>query len=159
MSRRLLALVRPLLAAALLLFAGTVAAHAHLAASAPADATVIAATPETVAFEYTEPVEVMFSQFGVHRFDVELPEDPDELTERDWQRLSAAAGLVVSAALDDDDEKGRVDTVVETGGPRADRIVMSLAEELEPGAYVAFWRVLSIDTHVTDGFITFVLKE
>lgn len=72
-------------------------------------------------------------------------------------RLDAAAEALVAEALpaqDDFGERLAVATRPEAGA--TDRVVLTLAEELQPGAYVVMWRVLSADGHSREGFLTFV---
>lgn len=58
-----------------------------------------------------------------------------------------------------DDMRQRVDA----GDGRVDEadrsvLTVSLPRALPPGSYVVKWRVLSIDTHVTEGEFTFTVK-
>lgn len=133
-------------------------AHAELASSEPSDRTVLAEAPTGARLSFTEPVEVPFSLFKVYRLEAELPGDLTALSERDWQRLSGLAGSLVSEVLTQrGDEEARSDEGVTNSERRSAEVTLALKEDLEPGTYVLMWRVLSIDSHITQGFVTFIV--
>ena len=131
-------------------------AHGDLVSSAPADRSVLEGSPEEAVLTFSEPVEVPFSTFKVYRLDVPLPEAaPDE---REWQRLGGLAGALVSEVLTSEEEsEARVDSGVQTSDRRSEEVALGLQEPLQPGVYVLMWRVLSIDTHIVQGFVTFIV--
>lgn len=49
----------------------------------------------------------------------------------------------------------RVDEGLANEERRSEQVVINLQEELSPGVYVVMWRILSIDTHATEGFFVF----
>lgn len=143
------------LAAALLvgLGAGSAVAHSDLARSVPADGERLSAPPQSVELVFTEPVEVALSVFKVYP----LPAPPDALA--DPMRLNGLAAELVSQVLGRrDDRDRRVDTGLQTGQGTAAAVTLGLKPDLQPGAYVVMWRVLSVDTHVTQGFTVFVYQ-
>jgi methionine-rich copper-binding protein CopC len=140
---------RTALAAALVLFlAGAAAGHAYLRAADPAEDSVVRAAPDSVKLSFTEPVEVRFSTFKVYR----LAADPGW----DQRRLNAAGGALVSDVLQKrGDEADRADDGVVTAARTSASIVLRLKGSLRPGSFVVMYRVLSIDTHTTQGFYVF----
>lgn len=145
---------RPRVLAALtaLLLAGAAFGHAQLSGSEPEANSTVAAPPEQVVLHFTEAVEVAFSVFKVYRLDAEA--DMEE--ENAWQRLNGLASLMVPDALAaKEDAPGRVDEGVQGGDARTAEVVIGLPDDLAPGVYVVMWRVLSVDTHTTQGFLLF----
>ncbi|MDR7422122.1 MAG: copper resistance protein CopC [Armatimonadota bacterium] len=128
--------------------AGTAAAHAYLRASSPAEDSTVTSVPSEVRLQFTEPVEVRFSIFKVYP----VPSEPGW----DRRRLNAAAGAIVSNVLRRTDDEGvRADDGLATTARTTNEVVIRLKPGLGPGAYVVMWRVLSIDTHTTQGFYVF----
>lgn len=147
--------MRRLLAVLLLPLLSLAAAHADLVSSEPAAGAVTVA-PERVVLHYSEPLETLFSVFKVYRLDAEV-----DLTAADaGPRLNGLAAALVSEVLDlrDDEGDARVDTGIESEGATVTELAILLQEDLPAGHYVAMWRVLSIDTHVTQGFIVFTVS-
>lgn len=137
------------LALVLLVAAGAyspVLGHAFLDTSDPAEDAVLTAMPEAVRLVFSEPVEVNASIFKVYP----LADDEDPL------RLKAAASQLVNDVLRTRrDEDRRADAGLAVDRAVADEIQILLKEDLPSGPYVIMWRVLSIDTHVTQGFFVF----
>jgi len=126
--------------------AGPVLAHATLQSSDPVPDAVLAAIPQAVRLQFTEPVEINASIFKVYPL----------ADEADSQRLKAAASQLVNEVLRArGDEDRRADAGVAADGVVAGQVQILLKEDLPPGPYVVMWRVLSIDTHVTQGFFVF----
>lgn len=70
--------------------------------------------------------------------------------------MDAAAKMFIPTVIDlTGDEDARADADVAATEDVAKSVTITLKEELAPGAYVAMFRVLSSDTHVVEGFITF----
>ncbi|ADI14008.1 copper resistance CopC family protein [Truepera radiovictrix] len=144
-------LFRVLLACAALL-GGAAHAHAYLEASTPAEGEVLSELPEAVTLRFTEPTEVNFSLYKVYPLEAEI----DLSAENAQQRLSALAGQLVSEVLEArDDDEARADTGVQADGRVSAEVTLPLKEGLQAPHYVVMWRVLSIDTHTTQGFFTF----
>ena len=121
-------------------------AHSALSSSDPADGAVLSAMPPAVRLKFSERVEVNTSIFKVYP----LADDEDP------GRLRAAASQLVNEVLRArQDEDRRADAGVVASGSVADEIQILLKEDLPPGPYVVMWRVLSVDTHVTQGFFVF----
>ncbi|HKX17868.1 MAG TPA: copper resistance CopC family protein [bacterium] len=123
-------------------------AHAFLNASVPnTDSTVTAPLTE-IKLTYSEPVEIRFSIFKVYK--IAAPAGSDART------LHAAADSLVAAnLLKRGDDAARSDAGVANTSRSSTDIVVRL-KDLEPGAYVLMWRVLSVDTHTTQGSFIFV---
>lgn len=135
-------------------------AHAYLDQASPDRDTVVTGPLSTVELSFTEPVEVPFSIFKVYR----LPDDGSpsaddlaNLSEDQWLDFRARASALVSQSLQlRGDEADRADQgLVETPFRPSDTISIQLGDRLDPGIYVVMWRVLSIDTHTTQGFYIF----
>jgi methionine-rich copper-binding protein CopC len=125
------------------------AAHAFLKSAEPGEDSKVAARPAEVRVAFTEPVELRFSIFKVYRIDM----DPGS----ELRRLNAAAGSLVSEVLQKrGDEDARADQGISNTSRTATDVAIKLRPNLTPGAYAVMWRVLSIDTHTTQGFYVFV---
>jgi methionine-rich copper-binding protein CopC len=138
------------LAAAVLVLIGIgpAAGHAYLKAADPAEDSVVRALPREVRLTFTEPLEIRFSILKVYRLDA--------APEWDRRRLNAAAGTLTSAVLQRrGDEADRADAGVTTAARTSAQIAVRLRPDLAPGPYVVMWRVLSVDTHTTQGFYVF----
>jgi len=149
--------MRRLLTLAVALGFGTAVAHADLVASEPEAGAVLAAAPSEVVLHYSEPLEVPFSIFKVYRLDAEVDPSADNAQ----ARLNGLAAELVNSVLelrDDADADDRVDTGLHTAGATVDEVTFELADDLPAGHYVVMWRVLSIDTHVTQGFFVFSVE-
>jgi methionine-rich copper-binding protein CopC len=138
-------------AAVLAVFAaGTAAGHAYLRSASPAEDSTVAAAPAVVRLLFTEPLEVRFSTFKVYP----VPAAPGW----DRRRLNAAAGAIVSNVLRRaGDEAERADDGLATTARTTTEVAIRLKPRLAAGAYVVMWRVLSIDTHTTQGFYVFTV--
>jgi methionine-rich copper-binding protein CopC len=70
--------------------------------------------------------------------------------------MDRAAEMLIPTVIDlSGDEAARADTGLAATQDMAKSVTINLKENLAPGAYVAMFRVLSEDTHVVEGFITF----
>jgi copper resistance protein C len=70
--------------------------------------------------------------------------------------LDAAAETLLAEVIDvQDDEDARADTGVSPSEGQSETVTLRLKEELEPGAYAVMWKVLSVDAHTIEGFLTF----
>jgi copper resistance protein C len=123
-------------------------AHAFLNASTPGADGVVGTAPKEVRLTYSEPAEIRFSIFKVYKIDT--------APGADMRALHAAAdGLVAAKLLRRGDEAARSDAGVANTTRTSADIVVRL-KDLDPGAYVLMWRVLSVDTHTTQGSFIFV---
>lgn len=144
--------MRSLLLTTALLLGGAVHAHAYLEASFPAEGEVLAVLPEAVTLTFTEPTEVTFSLYKVYP----LGADVDLNEENAAQRLNGLAAQLVSEVLEaQGDEDARADTGLEAEGRTSAVVTLPLKEGLSAPHFVVMWRVLSTDTHTTQGFFTF----
>ena len=155
--RRPAASARAWLLAALLLGAFSLAsAHAALDTSDPAADAVVDTPPSQVTLTFSEPLEVAFSLFGVHRLDAQLDMDEEDAA----QRLNGLAAPRVKAWLDSPDEDGSlVPLTVEPASGASAEVTLVFEEALAPGHYVVVWRVLSADTHPVEDFFTFTVLD
>lgn len=136
----------------LLLGVGSALAHAELKSVSPERDAVLGEAPGEVVLEFTEPAEVRFSTFKVYALDA----DVDLSAENATQRLNGLAGQLVGEVLTTREDTGaRVDTGVTPAGGQSESVTLALPEELPAGPYVVMWRVLSVDTHTTQGFYVF----
>jgi methionine-rich copper-binding protein CopC len=133
-----------------LVCAGAASAHAYLKVSEPGEDSTVGASPKEVRLVFTEPVETRFSIFKVYAVKAEPGWDQ--------RRLNAAAGALMSDVLARrGDEADRADDGLATTARTTPEIAVRLKGELKPGSYVVMWRVLSIDTHTTQGFYVFTI--
>lgn len=51
-----------------------------------------------------------------------------------------------------------MDAGLKTQARTAENVLIALKPDLGPGAYVVLWRVLSVDSHTTQGFFVFVVE-
>jgi len=133
-----------------LAFAGVGAAHSELESSTPAANATLQAAPPVTSLTFSEAVEVRFSTFKVYPLgaDTDLANTPEA--------QNGLAGALVSEVLETQgDDEARADTGVETAERTADTVTLPLKPDLPAGVYVVMWRVLSADTHTSQGFITF----
>ncbi len=131
---------------------GVVSAHAELVSASPAQGETVALAPTEVTLTFTEEVEVAFSTFKVYPLDVSL----DLTAENAELRLNGLASQLVSEVLmAQGDEDARDDIGITPSDGSSETLILTLKDGLEPGTYVVMWRVLSVDTHSTDGFYTF----
>jgi methionine-rich copper-binding protein CopC len=95
---------------------------------------------------------VRFSTFKVYPLGADLgPDAPDAEA-----RLNGLAGALAFEVLETQGDDGaRADTGVRTGERTAETVTLPLKEGLGAGVYVVMWRTLSVDTHTTQGFLTF----
>lgn len=150
--------VRGLLALLVLSFAVPAWAHAHLTASTPADGAVLGSAPASLQLGFTEPVQKRFSLFVV--LPLKVPAKAGEGAHEHSLRVHAlAAQLADKVMADKGKAKGRVDTGLAHPGGAAKQVTVELAKNLGAGTYVLVWRALSVDTHVTHGFVVFTVAS
>jgi copper resistance protein C len=125
-------------------------AHSYLKTSTPAEgATITALAP--VSLEFTENLETTFSFFKVYK----LANTGNLSDETERLKLNGQASILVNEVLTkQDDDLERADSSVLAEG-EASTITLELKEDLTPGIYAVMWRVLSVDTHTTQGFYLF----
>ena len=132
---------------------GVALAHADFASSEPASGTTITQQLEEVRLVFTEAVELDFSLFKVYELDVA---GVDLASQNSWQRLNGLASALVSDVLGNrEDGETRVDVGLANDERKSEEIVIALEEGIAAGYYVVMWRILSVDTHGTQGFYVF----
>lgn len=149
--------MRRLLLAALVAATVSVAgAHAHLAAASPAADSVVPGdeAPSVITLEFTEGVELGFSTVRLLRIEHEL----DVADPTFSMRLNALAAQVAREALA---ARGAVEGetlfALQPDKGTVESFELLLAAPLAPGSYVLAWRLLSVDTHIMEEFITFTV--
>jgi copper resistance protein C len=126
-------------------------AHANLESTSPEEGSTVT-NLEQVSVSFTEDVQVDFSFFKVYKLaDESGPKDSKEKL-----RLNGLAGQLLNDTITKQgDEAERADAGLITTEDTSRTIELAMRPDLEPGVYVLIWRVLSVDTHVTQGFILF----
>ena len=132
---------------------GVAQAHADFASSEPASGATITQPLEEIRLVFTEAVELDFSLFKVYELDVA---GVDLASQNSWQRLNGLAGALVTDVLGSrEDGEARVDAGLANDERKSEEIVIALEEGIAAGFYVVMWRILSVDTHGTQGFYVF----
>jgi copper resistance protein C len=135
----------------LLSLSGFAKAHSYLESSTPAENEAVM-TLAPIELTFTENVQVRFSFFKVYKL-----ADPGNLSDdKERLKLNGQAGTLVNEVLTKTgDEAERADTGMTTTEREAKVITLALKEDLTPGIYAVMWRLLSVDTHTTQGFYLF----
>ncbi len=134
---------------------GSTLAHADLENSTPTAGEVLEAAPAEVSLTFTEAAEVRFSTFKVYPLGADLG-SADLSTNSAEARLNGLAGQLVSEVLETQgDDDARADTGVSTPERTTETVTLPLKPALGAGVYVVMWRVLSVDSHTSQGFVTF----
>lgn len=135
---------------------GNALAHAALDSSDPADGSVLAAAPAAITLSFTEELEAGFSTFKLYRLANDLdPSDTDYAA-----KLEGLAQLLVDEVMESQapDERAVVSTLDPSSG-RTKTVQLTPEAALGAGTYVVMWRIVSVDTHVVEGFLTFTVGE
>lgn len=115
--------------------------HALLVDSVPAAGQAISGDTLQLELVFTEPMEIDFSVFELYPL-----QDGD--TELSLDNESHWMGYLQNSDLSD--------TLLEIDATSdAQNVQISWPNSLDPGEYVLVWRVLSIDTHVSNGWLRF----
>jgi copper resistance protein C len=133
------------------LLTGVVLAHSYLSDSSILANSILKAAPETLTLEFSEPLEIGFSSFKVYKLETKT-------TDGDKLKLEAQALTARVLALKNDLAK-RADAGLETTASEAALIKLKLKSTLKSGIYVVMYRVLSVDTHITQDFFTFRISS
>ncbi len=127
-------------------------AHSELESSNPAAGEVLQAAPTEVSLTFTEAAEVRFSTLKVYPLAADLDFSADDAE----ARLNGLAGQLVSEVLETQgDADARADTGLSTSERTTETVTLPLKPDIGPGVYVVMWRVLSVDSHTSQGFVTF----
>jgi methionine-rich copper-binding protein CopC len=139
-------------AALVLIWAGAATGHAYLKTADPLEDGTVGVPPKEVRLVFTEPIELRFSTFKIYPMRSEPGWDD--------RRLNGAAGALVSEVLrKTGDEAARADDGLITVARTSAEIGIRMKPDPRPGTYVVMWRVLSIDTHTTQGFYVFTYAQ
>jgi methionine-rich copper-binding protein CopC len=129
-------------------------AHSYLKTSTPAENETVTRL-ENIELTFTENVQVPFSFFKVYK----LADTGNLSDEKERLRLNGQAGLLINDVLTKtDDEAARADAGITTSENQTNVITLALKEDLSAGIYVVMWRVLSVDTHTTQGSFLFTYQ-
>jgi copper resistance protein C len=124
-------------------------AHAMIETSSPENGGVLENTQTELVITFSEPIETMFSVFELHTLDV--PADAEH------EVRASAANAAMAQVFNMDATSLRNIDMLNSG--QSATVTLSLPEVLEPGSYALMWRVLSIDSHSSQDFITFVVAD
>lgn len=144
--------MKPFLVLCIWLCMGGVLAHADEWTSLPKAGERLKKAPSTVSINFEEAVELGFSIFKVYPLDA----PPASLSNPTRLRV-LASNLVGQVLTLNNDAERRADSGVQTTARTSKSVVIGLRPNLKPGAYVVMWRVLSVDTHISQGHFTFTI--
>jgi copper resistance protein C len=133
------------------LLAGVVLAHSYLSNSSILANSILKTMPERLTLEFSEPLEIGFSSFKVYKLETKT-------TDGAKLKLEAQALVARVLALKNDLAK-RSDNGLETTASEAALVKLKLKPNLKSGIYVVMYRILSVDTHITQDFFTFSLSS
>lgn len=148
------------LAAATAITLGVALAHANIKSSIPKDGSSLSAMPKTVQLTFGEAVETKVSTFKIYWMDEklimkngkELPdEQADDIVEKFANKMTALK----------QDTTDRVDAGYSKGTmAQAKQVTLNVKPGTsKPGVYVVMWKLTSVDTHTTSGFMRFALEK
>lgn len=123
-------------------------AHSGLEKATPAENARVSA-PKQVTLTFSEPMELRFSTFKV--FPVNVSGDALKVN-------GAAGALKTKLLMAKNDAAQRADLGVGTKAGTSAVVTLPLKADLKSGAYVVMWKVLSVDTHTTDGYYVFYVR-
>jgi copper resistance protein C len=132
------------------LLAGVVLAHSYLSNSSILANSILKTMPDKLTLEFSEPLELGFSSFKIYK--LETKSTGEKL------KLEAQALVARVLALKNDLAK-RADAGLETTASEAAVVKLKLKPNQKSGIYVVMYRVLSVDTHITQDFFTFSLSS
>jgi copper resistance protein C len=132
------------------LLAGVVLAHSYLSNSSILANSILKTMPDKLTLEFSEPLELEFSSFKIYK--LETKSTGEKL------KLEAQALVARVLALKNDLAK-RADDGLETTASEAAVVKLKLKPNQKSGIYVVMYRVLSVDTHITQDFFTFSLSS
>ena len=127
--------------------AGAALAHSYLSNSSILANSILKTMPEHLTLEFSEPLELGFSSFKIYKLETKT-------TDGDKLKLEAQALMNRVLALKNDSTK-RADAGLETTASEAALVKLKLKANLKSGIYVVMYRVLSVDTHITQDFFMF----
>jgi copper resistance protein C len=132
------------------LLAGVGLAHSFLTSSSVLAGSILKTMPEKLMLEFSEPLEIRFSSFKVYKLE----------TKSTGEKLKLEAGALVNKVLAlKNDLAKRADDGLETTASEAALVKLKFKPNLKSGIYVVMYRVLSVDTHITQDFFTFSLSS
>jgi copper resistance protein C len=163
-------------------------AHSEFESSTPEDGAVLDVVPTEIVINFDKDIQPAFSIFKVYPLPADMiaeaataaeSEHSEEHSEgehsesethsegdvhgeesSEHSEMDEAAKLFIPTVIDlSGDEDARADMGLAATEDLAKSVTITLKEDLAPGAYVAMFRVLSGDTHIVEGFITFEIAE
>ena len=140
--------------------AGIALAHANIKSSIPKDGSTLSALPKTVQLTFGEAVETKVSSFKIYWMDEkaiqkngkELPDEAaDDIVEKFANKMLARKT----------DTADRVDAgYAPSTMAESKTVTLNVKPGItRPGVYVAMWKLTSVDTHTTSGFMRFALEK
>ncbi len=134
------------------LLTGAVLAHSYLTSSSILANSILKTMPDKLTLEFSEPLEVNFSTFKIYKLE-------NKNTDKNKLKLEVEAFITKVIPLKND-LLNRSDDGLITTAEQAATIKIKLKPKLKPGFYVVMYRVLSVDTHITQDYFRFnILKE
>jgi methionine-rich copper-binding protein CopC len=130
-----------------LVLTGVAIAHSYLSNSSILPNSILKTSPERVRLEFSEPLEINFSSFKLYKLRIN-PTDPDK-------RKLEIETLVNRVMTLKNDDSSRSDDGLETTASQASVVTLKLKPKLKAGFYVLMYRVLSVDTHITQDYFSF----
>lgn len=135
-----------------LLAAQAALAHAHLHASDPAMNSVVAEAPTEFTLTFTEGVEGAFSRFELYRIDeTAVPGADDDAA---WDALAEDAQALSERVLAASPAGSHALKLLTDGASETIHLAYE-GEPLLPGVYVVVFKVASVDTHTSSGYLLF----
>ncbi len=139
---------------------GAAFAHANVKSSIPKDGSTLSAMPKTVQLTFGEAVETKVSTFKVYWMDEKSimkngKELPDEAADNIVEKFANTMTALKKDTAD------RVDTGYATGTNAESKTVTLNVKPgtSKSGVYVVMWKLTSVDTHTTSGFMRFALEK
>ena len=127
--------------------AGIGLAHASLNSASIRDGQTIQTMPKSIKLEFSEALELGFSTFKLIALDSKVS---------DRKAANTAANALVGRVLGlQNNGVARADDGLLTRTPIAAHVEVKLKPKLPAGWYVMIWKVLSIDSHISDDFFVF----
>jgi copper resistance protein C len=139
---------------------GITFAHANVKSSIPKDGSTLSAMPKTVQLTFGEAVETKVSTFKMYWMDEKSimkngKELPDEQADNIVEKFANTMTVLKKDTAD------RVDAGYASGTAAESKIVTLNVKPgtSKPGVYVVMWKLTSVDTHTTSGFMRFALEK
>ncbi len=140
--------------------AGIALAHANIKSSIPKDGSTLSALPKTVQLTFGEAVETKVSSFKIYWMDEKAimkngKELPDEAADNIVEKFANTMLALKTDTVDRVDAGYAPSTMAESK-----TVTLNVKPgTIRPGVYVVMWKLTSVDTHTTSGFMRFALEK